>query len=81
MYYQNFATTVYPYRKDAREHYNINEAQVFDKALELYKEAMKLAPDDVVLAENYAESYYGIRPLRTNDALVAWTNVHEHLAG
>ncbi|HKW31197.1 MAG TPA: hypothetical protein VJT54_17870, partial [Verrucomicrobiae bacterium] len=22
----------------------------------------------------YAESYYGIRPLRTNDALVAWTN-------
>jgi len=23
---------------------------------------------------DYAESYYGIRPLRTNDALIAWTN-------
>ena len=23
---------------------------------------------------DYAQTYYGIRPLRTNDALVAWTN-------
>ena len=75
VYYQNFATTVYLYRKDAKEYYNFNEAQVFDKALDLYRQAMKLAPNDVVLAENYAESYYGIKPLRTNDALVAWTNV------
>ena len=73
-YYQNFATTVYLYRKDAREFYGINEQQVFDKALGLYQQAMKLAPDDLVLATDYAESYYGIRPLRTNDALVAWTN-------
>src|SRR5208282_2178834 len=45
-----------------------------DKALELYRQAMKLAPDNFVLATDYAESYYGIKPLRTNDALVAWTN-------
>lgn len=74
VYYQNFATTVYLYRKDAREFYGISEQQVFDKALELYRQAMKLAPDDFVLATDYAQSYYGIKPLRTNDALVAWTN-------
>lgn len=74
VYYQNFATTVYLFRKDAREYYHINEQQVFDKALDLYRQAMKLDPDNLVLATDYAESYYGIRPLRTNDSLVAWTN-------
>jgi tetratricopeptide (TPR) repeat protein len=74
VYYQNFATTVYLYRKDAREFYGINEAQVFDKALELYRKAVQLDPDNFPLATDYAQSYYGIRPLRTNDALVAWTN-------
>jgi tetratricopeptide (TPR) repeat protein len=74
VYYQNFATTVYLFRKDAKEFYHINEAQVFDKALGLYQQAIKLAPNDLVLASDYAESYYGIKPLRTNDALLAWTN-------
>jgi tetratricopeptide (TPR) repeat protein len=74
VYYQNLATTVYLFRKDAREFYGINEQQVFDKALALYRQAMKLAPDNFPLATDYAQSYYGIKPLRTNDALVAWTN-------
>jgi tetratricopeptide (TPR) repeat protein len=74
VYYQNLATTVYLYRKDAREFYGLNEPQVFDKALELYRKAVQLDPDNFPLATDYAESYYGIRPLRTNDALVAWTN-------
>jgi tetratricopeptide (TPR) repeat protein len=74
VYYQNFATTVYLYRQDAREFFGINEQQVFDKALALYQHAMKLAPDDFPLVTDFAESYYGIKPLRTNDALVAWTN-------
>ena len=74
VYYQNFATTVYLFRKDAREFYHINEQQVFDKALALYQKAMQLDPNNFPLATDYAESYYGIRPLRTNDALVAWTN-------
>ena len=74
VYYQNFATTVYLFRKDAREFYGINEQQVFDKSLNLYLQAMKLDPENFPLATDYAQSYYGIRPLRTNDALVAWTN-------
>jgi tetratricopeptide (TPR) repeat protein len=74
IYYQNMATTVYLYRKDAREFYHINEPQVFDKALALYQQAMKLDPENFPLATDYAQTYYGIKPLRTNDALVAWTN-------
>lgn len=74
VYYQNFATTVYLFRHDATNFYNINETQVFNKALDLYRQAMKLAPNDLPLATDYAESYYGIRPMRTNDALLAWTN-------
>ena len=74
VYYQNLGTTVYLYRKDAREFYGINEQQVFDKALELYGKALKLRPDNFDLATDLAQSYYGIKPLRTNDALNAWTN-------
>ena len=74
LYYRNLATTVYLFRKDAKAFYGITEPQVFDKALALYRQAIRLAPDDFVLATDYADSYYGIHPLRTNDALVAWTN-------
>ena len=74
VYYQNLATTVYLFRKDAEQFYGINEPQVFDKSLELYRKALQLDPDNFPLATDYAQSYYGIRPLRTNDALVAWTN-------
>lgn len=74
VYYHNFGTTVFLFRKDAREHYQINEQQVFDKALALYHEAQKLAPDDFPLASDVAQTFYGIRPPRTDDALRAWTN-------
>jgi tetratricopeptide (TPR) repeat protein len=74
VYYRNLATTVYLFRKDAMAFYGITEPQVFDKALGLYRQAMQLTPQDFLLATDYAESYYAIRPLRTNDALAAWTN-------
>ena len=80
IYYQNFATTVYMFRRDAREFYGINEQQVFDKALALYRQAVKLAPDNFVFATDYAESYYGIRPYRTNDALASLDQRAQHRA-
>ncbi len=73
VYYQNLAAMVFLFRKDAREFYGISEEQVFDKSLALYRKAMQLDPQNFLLATDYAESYYGIRPLRTNDALEAWT--------
>ena len=74
VYCQNLALIVYLYRKDAMSFYGLTEPQVFDKALALYQKAVRLDPDNFPLATDYAESYYGVRPLRTNDALAAWTN-------
>lgn len=74
VYYHNFGTTVFLFRKDAVEHFNITEQQVFDKALELYSRALKLDPANFPLASDVAQTYYGIKPPRTEDALRSWTN-------
>jgi tetratricopeptide (TPR) repeat protein len=74
IYYQNFGTTVYLFRKDAMEFYDIPEQKVFDKALELYAKAMKLDPTNFPLATDVAQTYYGIKPMRFEDALKSWTN-------
>jgi tetratricopeptide (TPR) repeat protein len=74
VYYQNLAVMVYLYRTDAKAFYHIDEQAVFDKSLALYRKAMQLDPDNFPLVTDYAESYYGIRPLRTNDAFLAWSN-------
>lgn len=72
VYLQNLATVTYLFRKDAAESYRIDEEGVFNKALELYRRAMKLDPTNIVLATDYAQSFYGIQPLRTDDAVSAW---------
>ena len=72
VYLQNMATTVYLFRKDVMLMYRINEEQVFNKALELYRKARALDPENFLLASDYAQSYYGIKPLRTEDAIAAW---------
>lgn len=72
VYCHNLATTMYLFRKDAMEHYKIQEKEVFDRSLELYRKARKLDPKNFPLAHDYAQSYYGIKPLRTKDALAAW---------
>lgn len=72
VYYQNFATTVYLFRKDATEFYGITEQEVFNRALELYQQALKIDPDNFPLASDVAQTYYGIKPTRTEEALSAW---------
>ncbi len=74
VYYHNFGTTVYLFRKDAMEYYGINEQQVFDKALTLYSNAIRLDPTNFPLASDIAQTFYGIKPPRTDEALKAWTN-------
>ncbi|HVM48592.1 MAG TPA: hypothetical protein VMU04_11225 [Candidatus Acidoferrum sp.] len=74
VYYHNMGDTVFLFRKDACEYYGITEQQVFDKALKLYEHALELAPKDFPLATEVAQTYYGIRPFRADEALKAWTN-------
>jgi len=73
VYYHNLAVTVYLFRPDARNFYHLTEQQVFDKSLDLYRQAIKMAPDDFVLYSDYAESFYGTNPPRWLDGLHAWT--------
>jgi tetratricopeptide (TPR) repeat protein len=72
VYYQNLAATVFLFRPDATNFYQCTEQQVFDRSLELYRKAIKLAPSDFLLASDYAMSFYGIKPARTEEALAAW---------
>jgi tetratricopeptide (TPR) repeat protein len=73
VYIENLAVCVYMFRKDAMEYYHLNEDQVFDKALALYRDAMKLDPDNFILASDYAQSFYGTKPPRYREGLAAWT--------
>ena len=72
IYYQNLATTVYLFRRDAEAYYGLNEQQVFDKALGLYRKALELSPGSFPVASDLAQTYYGILPFRLADALAAW---------
>lgn len=72
VYYHNYGTTVYLFRQDAKEHFKINEQQVFDKALDLYARALRLDSTNFILASDIAQTFYGIMPPRTNAALLAW---------
>lgn len=73
LYYQNFATCVFMYRRDALSHYGLtNEQQVFDKSLGLYRKAQDLAPESFLIATDLAQTYYLIKPPRHEDALAAW---------
>lgn len=72
VYYWNLATTVYLFRPAAMQYYGITEPEVFDKALELYRKARSLAPRNFELATDLAQSYYGIKPQRTDEAIAAW---------
>jgi tetratricopeptide (TPR) repeat protein len=67
IYYQNFATTVFLFRHDAANFYNISLQQVFDKAMDLYRKALALDPDNFLLAADYAQSYYGFKPPNSGD--------------
>lgn len=74
LYYHNLGNSVFLFRKEAIQFYGISEQQVYDKALELYHKALKLDPHNFPLASDVAQTYYGIKPLRLEDALKAWTN-------
>lgn len=74
LYYHNLGNTVYLFRKQAMEFYQLTEQQVCEKALQLYTKALALAPTNFPFASDLAQTYYAIKPTRTDEALRAWTN-------
>jgi tetratricopeptide (TPR) repeat protein len=67
VYVQNFATTVFLFRKDAMEFYKITEQEVFAKAMGLYRQALSLDPENFSLAAELAQTYYGVKPPKFDD--------------
>jgi len=67
LYFHNYATTVFLFRKDAMEYFKLTEPQVFDKALGLYRQARALDPDNFLLATDLAQCYYVMKPPKAAD--------------
>jgi len=61
VYLQNLATVVFLFRPDATNFYRITEWEVFEKSLDLYRQAIRLDPTNFLLASEYAQSFYGVR--------------------
>lgn len=72
VYRHNLASHILVLRAEAAAHYKITEAQAFDKAQALCREAVKLAPANFVYAAEYAQSFYGAPAPKFNEALAAW---------
>lgn len=77
VYHRNLATSLFMFRKDAKEFYHVNEEQVFNMAIREYRKAMVLEPDNYELAKEYALIYYAMRPFRGDEAYKSWVKVLE----
>jgi tetratricopeptide (TPR) repeat protein len=67
VYYENLAITVYMFRRDATNYYQIAEQQVFEKAMALYRKALAMDPENFILATQFAQSYYGFKLRETGE--------------
>src|SRR5687767_281090 len=83
VYWHNLATTVYLFRHDATNYYQIDVQKVFEKAMGFYRKALELDPNNFVLATDYAQSYYGFKPDKKfeahhwDEAIKAWQSALE----
>ncbi|MBI3876501.1 MAG: hypothetical protein HY300_11215 [Verrucomicrobia bacterium] len=75
--YQQYATALFLFRKDARDLYGLTEQEVFDRALRNYRKALLYDPENFDLARDSASSYSVIKPLRIEDAVAAWNKALE----
>jgi tetratricopeptide (TPR) repeat protein len=84
IYFQNLATAMYLFRRDATNFFNISEEEVFATSMMMYRKALSLDPVNFILATDYAQSYYGFKPRKTGnpeaDKLVEQKHFTEALA-
>ena len=63
LYHYNYGTTVFLFRKAAMEYFHCDEQAVFGRALDEYLLCRKLAPHSFRNAFEYAQTYYGVKPV------------------
>lgn len=74
-YHRNLATSLFMYRKDAKDFFSVDEKTVFNMALREYRKARILEPENFELAKEMAQVHYAIRPFRASEALAEWDRV------
>lgn len=74
-YHRNLATSLFMYRKDAKDFFNVTEDQVFDMSLREYRKARILSPDNFELAKELALVHYAVKPFRAEEALTEWNRL------
>lgn len=68
VYYRNLGTLVFLERKVAMDHYHLaDEQQVLRRALDLYRQARQLDPENFPLATDLAQVYYYLKPGKADD--------------
>jgi tetratricopeptide (TPR) repeat protein len=61
-YRYNLGTVVFLFRKDAMAYYQCDEAAVFRRALDHYREVRRLRPHNFRYAFDFAQTWYGVKP-------------------
>lgn len=74
VYRHGLAQVIYVFRRAAMTHYQVTEAQAFDKALELHRKALELDPKNLLFATDLAQCFYGAKPFRHGEAEAAWNH-------
>jgi tetratricopeptide (TPR) repeat protein len=73
-YYHNFGTTLYVLRKSGTKYYGVDEQGVLAKVIQLYSNAVRLDATNFAFATDLAQTYYALKPVPFEAALVSWTN-------
>ena len=73
IYYHNLGSVILLHRKEAAAHYRTSEQKVVPRALEFYRLAQQLDPQNFQLATDIGQAYYALQPPDHNAAILAWT--------
>ncbi len=78
VYCHNLAITAYMFRKDAMAFYELDEPQILNKVMALYRKALALDPSNFQLATELAQTYYGFKPPSSADPEATRRDLQKH---
>lgn len=77
-YRRNLASVMLLHRTEAKTFLALkNDQELFERVAQLYRQALKLKPDDFLLATDYAQTHYQLNPFPYKNAVEAWEAAFE----
>lgn len=72
-YRRNLAGVMLMHRPEAKAYLAAStDQELFQRVAQLYRQALKLKPDDFLLATDFAQTHYQLIPFPYTDAVAAW---------